>query len=228
MDIGELTRRNFLRASGATTLLAALEGCYQIRTISIKENYPLKHTCLDNTVFIDLFDDKKECEGIFNKPITEKGYLPIFLVVKNQTQDQYVLPRNDIIFTDSNGLRWEQVTSLKMSKSFHRIPGLEAAGMGILFGILGGFTAWLGADKWNQEMDRDFTEKMMKDSLQVYPFSSANGCLYLRVPEHSKYSSRRCSDKDMIEIVTGAKLLIPLVNIAKGQKETVEVKLQPD
>src|SRR3989344_7168756 len=138
MDLGELTRRTFLRVSGATALLVAAEGCYQVRTIPIKEDYQLKHACQDNTVFIDLFDDKKECGGVFNQPATTKGYLPVFLVVKNKATDQYVLPRGDVLFTDSNGIRWEQVNGLKMSKSFHRVPGVEAAGMGILFGLLGG------------------------------------------------------------------------------------------
>ena len=229
MDIGELTRRNFLRVSGATGLLVAAEGCYQVRTIPIKEDYPLKHICQDNTVFIDLFDDKTECKGVFNQPATEKGYLPVFIITKNNSPDQYVLPRSDVLFTDSNCIKWEQANGLKMSKSFHRAPGLEAAGMGILFGLLGGITAWLGAAKWNEEMDRDFTDKMMKDSLQIYPLSSANGCIYFRNPEEKDgVFTHKYSDQEVAKAVAGAKLTIPLVNVAKGQKETIEVQLKPD
>ncbi len=213
---------------GTTATSTTVPGCYTIRQVPIKQEseYPLRHSCSENVVCVDLYDDKAECKAVFNQPLIEKGYLPVFLLIRNKTQNKtYHLPRDNVKFTDSQARAWKQATSLEMSKHFHRIPGLEGAVIGVSFGAVAGVGAVISADRSNKDMDGDYSTKQLAEDTAVYPSCVASGFVYFSNP-NSK--GRSFTDKDLAILVNDARLNIPLVDTTENKTDGIEILLKPD
>ncbi|MEK6952084.1 MAG: hypothetical protein AABX29_03645 [Nanoarchaeota archaeon] len=227
MDLGTQSRREFLAIAAASSV-PFLMGCgYPVKTVRVapEEQYALRQASSSHVVCVDLYDDGKECKTIFNNQLTDKGYLPVFLLISNKGQNTYILPRENVAFIDSRGVEWTQVTGIRMSKSFDRSPGLEAAGMGLLFGLLGGLTAWLGASKWNEEMSKDYESKMLPIDRTIHPQTKTSGFIYFREPNGH---NNRFDDKKVAVFVDNGRLMVPLVDTVRNTRENIEVLLKPD
>lgn len=112
-----------------------------------------------------------ECKAIFNFPMTDKGYVPILLVVDNEGADTVEVIRSSIELVSPSGDLLAPIDASVVASQFGRNAMAEAI---LLFGIF----SYADADKYNDAMVRDWQEKGLKEIKIVAPGRTARNYVY--------------------------------------------------
>lgn len=119
----------------------------------------------------------KDCKTFFNsKSILKKGYQPVQITVKNNSQSTVSISPSDLSFSC--------VAPQEVADTLHRSSKARGLGLGIP-GMLGGglvfiipaFVQGLGAHDYNDDMDADFANKALQPQV-IAPGKTVSGVVF--------------------------------------------------
>lgn len=126
----------------------------------------------------------EECKAVFNFPMTDKGYLPILLVVDNEGAETVEVARLRIELVLTSGDTVSPVEASVVASQFGRNAMAEAI---FLFGIF----SYADADKYNDAMVRDWHEKGLKEIALVAPRRTTRKYLYFNLGKGASVEGSR-------------------------------------
>ena len=168
------------------------------------EAYPVRGTVNDVTIAAETFHTKEKSEKAFTIDLTAEGYVPILLVIENQTEDNILLLRDDIELLDTRGNVVKPVPVNVMIEDFEHSKMAYA-----LFGF--GIWSYQAADEANKEMVRDWSNKGLPAEKILIPNRKAHGVVYFKLEKG-------------LDTLPNSTLHIPVHNMRTG--ETYSVKLR--
>jgi len=118
----------------------------------------------------------KDCKTFFNsKSILKKGYQPVQITVKNNSQSAISISPADLSFSC--------VAPQEVADTLHRSSKARGLGLGIpglVFGwalIIPAFVQGLGAHDFNDDMDADFANKALQPQV-IAPGKTVSGVVF--------------------------------------------------
>ena len=147
----------------------------------------------------------QECKAVFNFPMTDKGHLPILLVVENDGSDTVEVVRSRIEFVSSSGDILSPIEASVVASGFGRNAMAEAI---FFFGIF----SYDNANKYNDAMVRDWQEQGLKEFQIIGPRRTTRKYLYFNVGKGAS--------------VDGSRLRIPVEWRDTRMRRTFEISLQ--
>lgn len=191
----------------AAALIAMAAGCksYPVRTIPTTPVASLaaKEAVGEVTVAAEPVWTADQSKAIFNFPITDKGFLPVLIVIENRSNLTYELLRDRVELIPPTGERLNPVDAKVMASSFGRNAMAEAI---FLFGIF----SYDDARKYNDAMVDDWDEKALKEAQLIAPGRTLRRYAYFRTGPGEPQ---------------GGTLSVGLSNPSTNQVETATVKI---
>ena len=185
-----------------------LYGCPSYRTTAMTprsiETYSIQETINSVTIAAEVFDTKEKAEAAFTVDLTEEGYAPILLVMKNKSKDNILLRRDDIELLDTRGNVVKPIPANVMAEDFeHDKVALAVLGFGIF--------SYAAAEDANEEMVRDWSSKGLPVEKVLIPNRKAHGVVYFQLEKG-------------LGTLPNSTLHIPVINLRTG--ETYSIKLR--
>ena len=116
---------------------------------------------------------EKDCKSFFDRKLIERGYQPIQLYIKNNSDQVYVLNTKDIT------LPIEPVNNVALST--HRDVAWKATKYFLIFGPILGALEGFNSYEVNKKIDSDFTYKAMgeNDVIEIKPGGIFNKIMFV-------------------------------------------------
>ena len=141
---------------------------------------------------------------IFYVNITEKGYFPIELAIKNGSGSRILIEKDMIELVASAGGVNRPINISAMIDEFEKSK--------MAYALLGfGIFSYMSAEDANKKMAADWTSKELPKELLVSPDRRASGFLYIKLPKGEK--------------PTGMELTVPIENLETKTTQTLRVRL---
>ena len=158
-------------------------GCSAVKPIPVREvaDYPNCQNVSNVRVAADAFRAPRT-RKTFNHGINEKGFLPVLIVVRNDSADSVTLNAGEIHLRDAMGRIHRRIPARVVAGNFERSPGAEAF---FLFGLI----SFLDADRWNEKLHADWQDKEIANRVIVQPHSTAYGFAYFELPKSEQQSA---------------------------------------
>ena len=163
--------RFFIGLMGLTLLL----GCasYKVRPIPqlTAQEAPVRSDSGAVAFGAKSYHENAECKAVFNRALCSKGVTPVLLLVDNQSSDDIEVIRAAVESETSSGTVLRPVTPDAASSEHGRNAMAEAI---FFFGIF----SYDDANRYNDDMARDWVEKGMGEVLILRPRRSAAKFVY--------------------------------------------------
>ena len=141
---------------------------------------------------------------IFYVNVTEKGYFPIELAVKNGSSSRILIQKDMIELVASAGGINRPINISAMIDEFEKSK--------MAYALLGfGIFSYMSAEDANKKMAADWTSKELPKELLVSPDRRASGFLYIKLPNGEK--------------PTGMELIDPIENLETKATQTLRLRL---
>ena len=153
-------------------------GCasHEIRALTPQpiEAYSLRTDEAGVSIAAKAFTSKEEVENTFYLDLTEEGFVPILLVMNNESRDNIVLLKEYIELMDSAGNVLKPVSTDIMVEKFEHDK--------IVYALLGfGIFSYMSADEANKKMRRDWSSKELPVEKILLPNRKAHGVVYFEL-----------------------------------------------
>ncbi|MFQ5962061.1 MAG: hypothetical protein ACE5MG_11760, partial [Candidatus Methylomirabilales bacterium] len=186
-----------------------LYGCPSHKIVALAaqpiEAYPGRQTVNGVTITAEPFHSKEKSEKAFTVDLTEEGYVPILLVMKNQSKDNILLRRDDIELLDTRGNVVKPMPANVMAEDFeHNKVALAIIGFGIF--------SYAAAEEANKEMVRDWSDKGLPAEKILMPNRKAHGVLYFKLEKG-------------LATLANSTLHIPVTNLRTGEIYSVKLRV---
>lgn len=201
-------KTKLLRLMFLLAVTIGLYGCPSHKMMALTPQpigaYPIQETVNDVTIAAEAFHTKEKSEKAFTVDLTEEGYVPILLVMQNQSEDNILLLRDDMELIDSRGNVINPFPANVMAEDFeHNKVALALVGFGIF--------SYAAAEEANKEMLRDWSEKGLPVEKILIPNRKAHGVVYFKLEKG-------------LATLPNSTLHIPISNMRTG--ETYSLKLR--
>lgn len=205
-------RTKLLRLTILLGVTIGLYGCpsHQIMALTPQsiDTYIVRESVNDVTIAADPFNTKEKVEKAFTIDLTEEGYVPVLLVMQNQSQDNILLHRDDIELVDTRGNVIKPTPANVMAGSFeHNKVALALIGFGIF--------SYAAAEDANKAMLRDWGEKELPAEKVLIPNRKTHGVAYFRFEKG-------------LATLPNSTLHIPLHNMRTGETHSVKLRILGD
>lgn len=135
-------------------------------------------------IYAERFDNKKECENVFQHNVNDRGYLPIFISLKNDTEkSELSFDRDNFRFFDSTGMEWPQAVGERMARSYEGAGAAKSTILAILFGAASGMFSAMHEQQVNLARVSDFEQKSIRAASSIFPGSVDSGFVYYVRPK---------------------------------------------
>ncbi len=196
----------------ALSLVLGATGCatYKPRMIDIRPvgEYPNMSTAEGISVAADPYGTTEKAKEGFQTDVTRKGFFPVNLIFKNDTNERVHIHREAIELIDENGIVHRPVSSKVMFKKF-KVNVLARFVAGSVISVAVGAVSSASAILTNRKMKSDWHKKEIPDQLVIPPGRRMNGFVYFELPEG--------------ETTTVSKLCVPSEAINSGKKIRFEL-----
>ena len=140
------------------------------------DEYPYRTTSDGISLAADPYDSTKKAKEGFYIDVTRKGFYPVNLIFKNDTNDRVIVWKETVELIDGSGNVHRPVTSLSMYNAFEKSK--------IAYALLGfGIFSYMSADEANRKMESDWRQKEFPQQLIIRPGRKANGVVYYQLPK---------------------------------------------
>lgn len=169
----------------ATVSAFATTGCYTVRPIPLRQigEYPSRETLSHMTVAAEPFRDKA-CAKVFNHRLNNKGFLPVLIVARNESDSRATLLGSEVQLRDEAGQIHRRVPTSVVTAKFERNPGTEAF---FLFGLI----SFMDANRHNDKLNGDWSEKELGQRVIVRPHTTVHGFAYFKLKNRPRGSNMR-------------------------------------
>src|SRR5437764_5613538 len=197
------------RVSVAFLLYFTLWGCasHEIRALNPDaiDTYRNQTKQAGVTVAADSFNTKQKVEMAFTMDLNEQGFVPILLVMENQTADNFHLLKDDIELVDSRGNIQKPVPANIMVEKFEHNK--------IAYALLGfGIFSYMSAEEANRKMFNDWSSKELPAEKVLIPSRKSQGVVYFNLGTG-------------LTTLSGSTLQIPLLNMRTGERSLAKIKI---
>jgi len=163
------------------TALFLLCGCvsYKVQSVRMEpiDSYRNKSNISNVTIAVDPYDNASKSESAFYADLTEKNIKPIHLIIQNNSKDNILIIRSQILLTDRSGNEYQPVNS---DYVFNRFEHNE-----LLWAIFGfGIFSYMSADEANDKMKADWYEKELPEERIVTSKRKASGFVFFETAQH--------------------------------------------
>lgn len=173
---------------GASCFIVGIAGCrsYPVQPMpSIRaDEAPARTTVAGVPVGAKSYTDSGEIKAIFNYDLMGKGVLPVFLVVDNRSDREIELLRARFEFETPSGSQLVPISPAAASTGHGRNAMAEAF-------WIGGIFSYDNANKFNEDMERDWINKAWPEVALLRPGRTKSGFLYFKVGEDFSASGSR-------------------------------------
>ena len=173
-----------MRIAIIVTLLALLAGCacydaLDMDTLRSAHNRIRSKEIKGLVLAAEDYSAPAKCLRYFQRDLLELGYIPIFLSICSHSDYEFSLRRNNMILVLEDGLQAQSVEVKEV------VPLVQSTPANALFSLpLAIFPAiflWDSIEKANAKLDRDYWQKMFRDS-HVRKGDKVYGFLIFRAP----------------------------------------------
>lgn len=184
-------------------LLVGFTSCatYRQRRIDIHpvDHYAHLTTAHGISVAADSYHSKEKAQQGFTIDVTRKGFLPVNLILKNDSYEEICVRKDAVKLIDTHGLDYRPVDAKDMSGRFKKNPVLRFVA-GSVISVVIGAAGFVSAILDNRKMRADWQEKEIQDPLIVEPGGQRNGFVYFKVPEGTTTAvSKLCLESESLE-----------------------------
>ncbi len=170
----------------ALSLLLGLTNCatYRPQRIDIRpiNEYPNLRKSEGISVAADPYSSMDKAKQAFQWDVTQKGFVPVNLIIDNDTDEPLCIEKENIELFDENGIAYGPVSSKLMFEEFE----IDAIGRFAVFSVVSvaaGVVSYLSAKRANRKMEADWQRKEIPDRLIVPPGTRMSGFVYFQLPE---------------------------------------------
>jgi hypothetical protein len=157
---------------GAIGCASYKHGIIDVRKV---DEYPNNITVNGISVAVDPYDSSEKAKQGFFVDVTSKGFYPVQLIFKNNTDDRAIIFRETTELIDSSNNSRRPVRSTIMADACeHNKMAYALLGFGIF--------SYMSADEANHEMASDWKEKELPDQLILPAGKKISGFLYFQLP----------------------------------------------
>ncbi len=161
-------------------LLFDVAGCatYKAGTIDVRsvDTYACRTALEGISVAADSYDTSDKTKGAFYVDVTEEGFYPINLIIKNDSNSRVLILRETIDLMDTGGNIYRPVRSTIMSQTFEKNK--------MAYALLGfGIFSYMSAEEANKKMEADWREKELPEQLIILPDRKNYGFVYFQLPK---------------------------------------------
>ncbi|NIO03130.1 MAG: hypothetical protein GTN74_00555 [Proteobacteria bacterium] len=167
-------------------LLLWATGCatYKSRRIDIRpvNEYPNLSIAEGISVAADPYGSGTKAEQGFDRDVTREGFVPVNLIVRNDTDEQVRINREKIALIDENEVVYRPVSSNDMSDKFKKnviAHFLAGSVISVAVGVVSSVSAILA----NRKMKADWQRKEIPDQLVLQPGKQIHGFVYFKLPQ---------------------------------------------
>jgi len=170
----------------ALSLLLGLTNCatYRPQRIDIHpiNEYPHLRTSEGISVAADPYSSMEKAKRGFQMDVTQKGFVPVNLIIDNDTDEPLRIDKENIELIDENGIAYRPVSSKLMFEEFE----IDAIGRFAVFSVVSvaaGVVSYISAKRANRKMKADWQRKEIPDRLIIPPGTRMSGFVYFQLPE---------------------------------------------
>jgi len=204
----------------ALFLLLGFTNCatYKQRRIDIHpaDEYPHLSAAHEGIVVAaDPYHSTEKAKQGFYVDVTRKGFLPVNMIVMNDTNEEVRVSKESIELIDENGLSYEPVDAKVMFDN-HKENPLARFVAGSVISVSIGTVSAVSAIIANRKMRADWREKEMPDELIIESGKQMNGFVYFRVPRDTTTTvSKLCLESERLDSLETVEFeLAPTENLA--------------
>ncbi|MFQ5658559.1 MAG: hypothetical protein ACE5G5_13540 [Candidatus Methylomirabilales bacterium] len=187
----------------------SLLGCasHEIKALTPQpiDTYELRATAAGIMIAAEPFSTKEKVEKAFTIDLTEKGYVPILLVMENRLGDNVLLTKEEIELVDSQGNFLKPISAQVMAEKFEKSK--------MAYALLGfGLFSYMSADEANKKMRSDWSSKELPAEKILLPHRKVHGVVYFQ-----------CGLG--LAALPNATLHIPFTNLRTGQRDSIRLRI---
>ena len=189
---------------------AASCATYKQPRINIRpvDEYPNISTTQGISVAADPYGTTEKAKEGFRADVTRKGFFPVNLIFKNDTNECVRIRRETIELIDENGVVHRPVNSKVMFENL-KFSAVARFIAGSVISVVVGAVSSVSAILANRKMKADWGQKEIPDELIIPPGRNMSGFVYFRLPEG--------------ETTTVSKLCVESVRVDSGEKIRFEL-----
>jgi len=163
---------------------AASCATYKQPRINIRpvDEYPNISTTQGISVAADPYDTTEKAKEGFRADVTRKGFFPVNLIFKNDTNECVRIRRETIELIDENGVVHRPVNSKVMFENL-KFSAVARFIAGSVISVAVGAVSSVSAILANRKMKADWGQKEIPDELIIPPGRNMSGFVYFRLPE---------------------------------------------
>lgn len=200
--------KNKLHVISILAIALSLTGCasYKGGAVQVRDatQFVNSQQSVGVVVGAEAMTAEAKVKEIFNVNITEKGYFPVELSVKNGSASRILIQKDMIELVASAGGINRPINISAMIDEFEKSK--------MAYALLGfGIFSYMSAEDANKKMASDWTSKEMPKELLVSPDRRASGFLYIKLPNGEK--------------PTGMELIVPVENLETKSTQTLRLRL---
>jgi hypothetical protein len=209
-------------------LLLEAAGCatYKQTKINVRpvSEYPSVRTAEGISVALDPYDSAEEAKQGFQRDVTREGFVPVNLIVRNDTDENVRINRHKIELIDENGVIYRPVSSKAMFEEF-KIDAFKRLAALSIISVWIGALSYISAKRANRKMEADWQRKEIPDHLIIPPKSKIHGFVYFKLPEGQttvsqlRLESERMSTRKKVQIEITPTDSQSLITISPIQEE---------
>jgi hypothetical protein len=152
----------------------------------------------------DPYDTSEKAKAGFYEDVTEKGFYPVHLIIKNDSNERILILEEEIELVDTNGNTYRTVHSNIMSDACeHNKMSYALLGFGIF--------SYMSAEEANRKMATDWREKECPAQLIIDSGRKSDAFVYFQLPQG--------------KTIKGCKLIVHLEGLETKQKAELDVML---
>jgi hypothetical protein len=176
-------------------------GRIDVRPVEEYANFTEKEKIL---LAADPYDTSEKAKECFYEDVTEQGFYPVNLIIKNDSNERILILKETVELIDASGNIYRPVPSNIMSDTCeHNKMSYALLGFGIF--------SYMSAEEANRKMATDWREKECPAQLIIDSDRKANGFLYFKLPQG--------------KTIRGCKLIVEAEGLETKKKIQLEVRL---
>ncbi len=136
------------------------------------------------------YSESSKCYRYFYRNLLDMGYLPVYVCVGNQSDYEFTIRNENIIYRFEDGTQAQAVSFKEIIDASQSSPA--ASILLFPFGIIPTFLSWNSIENANDQLDQDYSQKAFRDC-HVLKGDNLFGFMFFKVPDGKKVVSTKDS-----------------------------------